>query len=393
MKTPKETAGIIDLPADKKESAAGLPATPRENSNLMGHSNRSDPPAQVPPREWFKFYTPSELTGFEPPEGFMLVGDCHITRGNVTVIAAAAGTGKSRAGTALAVAGATGKDWFGLHVHTRFKTAILQEENGRYRLKNEFAELDDETFDEYIRVSDRPPFGMAFDHPEFQAALTEWLMDFRPDVLVLDPWNSIAHDDRQKDYRQAFDAIYATLPKGDATPAIIIIAHTRKPKGDDRRHGRALLNEVSGSHVIGSVARCVFVMEAANDEETEDRIVWSCVKNNDGDLGPRTAWYRRNGLFAPCSGFDWEGFDAPAKNEAGKIATADLDKLFQNGSRVLARKRAVEELMEQTGLGQSACYNALAANGRFSKHLQKNATGLLEWNPSNQPTEKKNDAH
>ena len=33
MKTPKETAGIIDLPADKKESAAGLPATPRESNN------------------------------------------------------------------------------------------------------------------------------------------------------------------------------------------------------------------------------------------------------------------------------------------------------------------------------------------------------------------------
>ena len=33
METPKQTAGIIDLPDDEKESAAGLPATPRETNN------------------------------------------------------------------------------------------------------------------------------------------------------------------------------------------------------------------------------------------------------------------------------------------------------------------------------------------------------------------------
>jgi hypothetical protein len=31
--------------------------------------------------------------------------------------------------------------------------------------------------------------------------------------------------------------------------------------------------------------------------------VWTCCKHNDGDLGKRSAWKRRNGLFAPVSLF------------------------------------------------------------------------------------------
>lgn len=128
-----------------------------------------DVPVELPPkpREWFKFYTPGECREFQPPPGFILVGDCHITRGSVTVIAGAPGIGKSRAGTSLAVAGATGADWFGLQVHQKFKTAILQGENGRYRLKTEFAALDDATLNDFIRVSDRPDYGLAFDSVEF----------------------------------------------------------------------------------------------------------------------------------------------------------------------------------------------------------------------------------
>jgi hypothetical protein len=48
------------------------------------------------------------------------------------------GVGKSRAATKLAICGATGADFFGMSVHRKFRTMILQCENGRVRLKSKY---------------------------------------------------------------------------------------------------------------------------------------------------------------------------------------------------------------------------------------------------------------
>src|SRR5207245_5500056 len=97
---------------------------------------------------------------YVPPEGLVLVGDAHIVRGNVTILAGPPGVGKSRASVALALAGATCQDWLGLKVQRRFRTAIIQNENGLYRLSKEFGEIQGDGLDEYVRISDPPPFGM-----------------------------------------------------------------------------------------------------------------------------------------------------------------------------------------------------------------------------------------
>src|SRR5438128_1552538 len=65
-----------------------------------------------------KFYSPSELRSYVSQKDVELVGDCHVMRGETFVIGGEPGVGKSRASTALAVAGATpGSTWFGLTVH------------------------------------------------------------------------------------------------------------------------------------------------------------------------------------------------------------------------------------------------------------------------------------
>ena len=90
------------------------------------------------PREpRIRFYRPSELVAFESDANAVLVGDCHIMRGEVGVIGGEPGVGKSTAATELAVCGATGADWMGLPVKGRIKTLIIQNENGRYRLRQE----------------------------------------------------------------------------------------------------------------------------------------------------------------------------------------------------------------------------------------------------------------
>jgi hypothetical protein len=332
-----------------------------------------------PVKPMIEFFTPSQLSAFTPPEGFKLVGDYHIQRAAPFVIGGAPGVGKSRGAVALAIAGATGADWFGLKVHRQFKTMIVQAENGRVRLKNEFADLDCATLDEFVRECSPPPFGFAFDKLAFCDPLRREIDNFQPDVFILDPFNRLARDDKAKDYAQAFDELLAVLPNGDDAPALGIVAHTRKPRAEERANGRALLNLLAGSYVIGSVPRAVFIMQAASDDTTDNRVVWTCCKNNDGEMGKRSAWERRSGLFVPVQDFDWKTFEGDGEKRR-MVSRDDLDTLFEGGQRQLARNAAVELLMEQTHLAKTACYQALKAGGKFSQNLNEQ-NGLLNFKP------------
>ena len=300
-----------------------------------------------------QFLRPSELRDYRPPDGMVLIGDNHITKGSVFVVGGAPGIGKSRATVALAEAGATGYEWFGLKVHSKFKTLIVQNENGRYRMKLEFAELDCEAMDEFVRVTPPPPYGLCFDRVEFRNQLAAQLSEFDPAVVVIDPWNAASRDDRSKGYLETFEAIRSVIPADDGAPAIGIVAHTRKPQVGERASGRALLNLLAGSYVLGSVPRTVFIMQAASDDVTDDRIVWTCCKNNDGDLGKRSVWKRCNGIFTPVHQFDWEAFDNPAKGD-GPTWEDTKNIVAELGDRA-DRKTLISELKDR-GASKSAAY-------------------------------------
>jgi hypothetical protein len=96
--------------------------------------------------------------------------------------------------------------------------------------------------------------------------------------------------------------------------------------------------------------------------------VWTCCKNNDGELGQRSAWERRNSLFVPVTDFDWKTFD-DAGEKRRTVSLDDLDTLFEGGKRQLAKNTAVEQFMELTGLGKTACYQALKLDGKFAQNL------------------------
>ena len=332
------------------------------------------------PRKFIEFLLPTELRDYTPPHDMILVGDAHITRGAVFVIGGCPGVGKSRASVALAVAGATGQNWFGLKIHRRFKTLIIQNENGRMRLASEFSSLPCEDLNLFIRVCPPPPFGFAFDHADFRNQLEKAIADFSPDVVLIDPWNAAARDEKARDYLETFDLIRSVIPAGDTSPALGIVAHTRKPKSDEKTSGRGLSNLISGSYVLTSVPRSVFVIQHASDEPEENRIIFTCCKNNDGELGFRSAWERRNGLFAPVENFSWDEFDSPGEKRRS-ITEDDLITLFDSGKAKMSKKQAVEKLMEQTGSAHSAAYNALSPTGRFGSNLQLDENKLLTWKP------------
>ncbi len=197
------------------------------------------------------------------------------------------------------------------------------------------------------------------------------------DVFLLDPWNRLARDEKGKDYREAFERILSVLPTGDDGPAIGIVAHTRKPSHGERSSGRGLLQTLSGSHLLGSIPRSAFVMQHASDDVEDQRRVWTCCKNNDGAEGKRSAWRWQQSEFAALSDFDWEEFDGRNDSERKTITAADLADVFQDGT-ALSKAAAVEKLIKATGLKKTACYAALALDGKFAGRIHDSG-GLLQW--------------
>jgi hypothetical protein len=205
---------------------------------------------------------------------------------------------------------------------------ILQNENGKRRLKNELSDIP-HSMEEFVRISSPPQYGFQFDREEFRGQLAEAIDDFKPDVFLLDPWNQAARRTAQEDYLDALHYIQSVMPAGNDKPAIGIIAHTRKPKQEERHSGRALLNMLAGSYILGSVPRTVWILQAASDAREDTRVIWTCCKNNDGDLGPRSPWVRQNGLFQPLPDFDWVSFDGEGVR---KLSWQDVPAILKDGA-------------------------------------------------------------
>lgn len=334
-------------------------------------------PQQTDRKPKISFFTPSQCRNYEPQTELCLVGNNHILRGEIFVIGGEAGVGKSRAIVALAIAGATQQDWFGLKVHRPFKTMVIQNENGRYRLKKDFEDIECDSLDDFLRISEPPPYGMNFGDIDFRQDIQTEVEKFKPDVVILDPWNAAATDDKQKDYAETFEAILASLPTGENRPAVGIVAHLRKPSSKARTGGVGMMHDLAGSHLLASRPRCVFIMVRATDEETDDNVIFTNPKNNNGEQVTRSAWQRRNGLFVPILDFDWNEFDKPQENRK-TVTLEHLRELF-NGCLCLERKRAVKKLCEIAEIQDKAAYKALDTKaGKFRNYLYEEE-GMLSF--------------
>jgi hypothetical protein len=343
-------------------------------------------PESNPQRETrIRFFPPSQLRDYESDAGAVLVGDCHIMRGEVFVIGGEPGCGKSTLSTELAICGATGRNWIGLPVHFRFRTMIIQNENGRYRLREEYrARGVTEEIENSILVSEPPPFGMTLDHPDFLADVKKALESFKPDLVIFDPWNSVAKDDKAKDYSAAFDSLRAMLPKGLEKPALGIVAHTRKPKLEEKKNGgTSLMHCLAGSYVITSVPRAVFILIRGNpDDETDNSVVVFNPKNNNGAKAPRRAFEVTPAGFHQIPDFDWKDFDGASGGR--KIITLD-DIQSVLGDSLLEKKEAVRRLAIKAEVGERASQKALEQKGKFSSFLKfdGNLVGLKKKQANN----------
>ena len=261
---------------------------------------------------------------------------------------------------------------------------IVQTENSRWRLRAEFSALDCDEIEKWMRVSEPPPFGLTLSNSEFQKDIGAALDAFKPECVILDPWNAAARDDKQRDYVETFDALRDLLPTGADKPALGIIAHTRKPQLNEKRTGgTALMHLLAGSYILTSVPRCIFVMTRGTQDETDDSVVFFNPKNSNGENAPRSAWHRKLSGFTPATDFDWKEFDKPPDER--KIITLDhIREVFGDGGKRLELKEAAHDLATLAKVTDSAAYNALKADGKFSANISR-SNGTLVFHSTKIP--------
>ena len=300
---------------------------------------------------------PSEFINWVMPEGHLILGDNQIIRGEVFLIGGTQGVGKSRAVAALALSGATGEDWMGHKTHTKFKTLIVQNENGNLRLKDELTALQAETdvnLDDFLLVTPIPAEGLNFQDAQFRDDLREILDSFKPDVVVLDPWNAVAEDNTQKAYGEAYRVVKSGCLNSDSPPAIGIVAHVNKPNVNDKK-GRGAMNRVSGSHLLVSVPRCVWMMDSVTDDITDNRVILTNPKSSNGMPSPRSAWMRTAGLYQPLPDFDWTEYDEEASSSSSGRRAKHSDEDYVSLLPLEGLKRAAwfEKADDALGVSKS----------------------------------------
>ena len=281
---------------DEGQDIAGLIEDMR--AMLPGAVNKSE---KEPP---LKIWRASELEAYQPPPHLQLVGDNEVFMGydGVVVLAGPGSSGKSLAVDALALAGAIGKgEWQGRKVHRKFKTLIIQAENGTRRMKRMIEEMrrnhPHADIEGSIFISSPPEGGIPFHRADFREAVRAAVAQYQPDLVVLDPWSQVATEDAAKEVVDKLAEIRSCFPAGDACPCLLIVAHTKKPRPEDVRKGRGLTYLVSGSVALPNSARCVYVLLPWSDDMEDDRIYWVCPKVNNGEMYGASVWHRRMGTF------------------------------------------------------------------------------------------------
>jgi len=323
----------------------------------------------------------SERRAYQPPPGIDLVGTAEIFKGNegFSVIAGPGSSGKSLLVGTLALAGAIGSGtWMGRKVHRKFRTLVIQGEVGPMRLKRQMEEFQknhpDADLEGSIFYCDPPEGGFAIADTEFWTELKRKVEELKPDLVVFDPISHLSVEDQGSEVMNAIRIIRQAVGVGDDSPAILFVAHTKKPRSEEAMRGRNMANIVSGSVVWVNTSRCTYLCVPFDAEDIEDdRVYFAAPKINDGPNYAPTVWRRKFGTFFahdpetdPASwGRDKTKDEVAA--EKHKIRFDDLKKAF--GGRPGMKRAELVKALIALGHDEATSYRATRKDGYLSQYL------------------------
>ena len=337
-------------------------------------------------RPKLKIWRAKDILKHQVPQHLALVGDNEICMGydGVVVMAGPGSSGKSLCTAALALAGAIGKgEWMGRKVHRKFKTLIIQAENGITRMKKEVEALCENhpgvNIHDHIFFSEPPEGGLPFHNAEFRTAVRRAVAELQPDLVIVDPWSQVATEDAAKEVVDKLAEIRSCFPAGDQCPGLLIVAHTKKPRAGEVHRGRSLTSLVSGSVALPNTARCVYVLLPWSEDPQDSRIYWCCPKLNNGEMYAASVWHRKFGtLFdhdEDTNPLDW-GKESE-NDDAQAITPGDLTAAFGTEEH-LTRSVLTRRLIEKTNCSLATAYRAIDRGGYLAAYLTKTDEGWFK---------------
>ena len=383
--TIQKQAMLGSMAEDESLSTERLQAVFAELNDKAGKSAMAKSPR-------LKMWTVDDLVAFKIPPHMRIVGDNEISLGyeGLTVVAGPGSSGKSLAVCSLALAGVVGKgEWFGRRVHRPFSTMILQAENGTIRLKDQMMSILENhpglraEMQKRVEFSSPPEGGLPFHESEFRRSVRQEWERKKFDVVVIDPWSHTATEDDAAAVVEKIHQIRGCFPAGDDCPCIVIVTHTKKPRPEDVRKGRALVYMVSGSVALCNTARTVYMLLPFTDDAEDQRILWATPKINNGANYAPSVWFRRFGTFfeadAETDPNDW-GMEA--KKEAGvesrSITPEHLVAAYE-GLSVLKKSDLGRRLEKISGAAFPTAMRSVkpGKNGYLSHMVEEDKNGWL----------------
>jgi hypothetical protein len=271
----------------------------------------------------------------------------------------------------------------GRKIHRRFKTLIIQAENGITRLKREVEALCNNhpkaDIHGHIFFSEPPEGGLPFHNGEFRTAVRRAVAELQPDLVVIDPWSQVATEDAAKEVVDKLAEIRSCFPAGDQCPGLLIVAHTKKPRAGEVHRGRSLTSLVSGSVALPNTARCVYVLLPWSEDPEDSRVYWCCPKLSNGEMYGASVWRRKFGAMfdhdEDTSPLDW-GKDSE-NDDAQAIPFSALQSAFGDQEH-LTKAALTRRLIEQCSCSQATAYRATSKGGYLWQHLELTDEGWLK---------------
>ena len=275
----------------------------REDSTLVdGHNapgDVNDSPAK------FTIWKPSEFAQYSPPEDDAIVAEATGTAGEkdaiywrdgqLALLVGPGGVGKSRLTLQLAVCQILSYDFLGFKLPgPPRRWLLLGNENSARRVKEELEALTGnqteekkKLLEENLRIQaviDSSSDSLGLDDPEALKRIMAAAKDFKPDVLVIDPWEAFITGGDCNDSpktRESVRLLRRIFSPHNERLALLIVHHSREGAEAIRKaEGFDAGGYVKGSKTLRSMARFAWNV-APGDAEDGREIVIVCGKIND----------------------------------------------------------------------------------------------------------------
>jgi hypothetical protein len=309
----------------------------------------------------FEKYTPPTDAGIL----FVEPGYPIWSKGVIGLLLGPPGIGKSRLALQLAIDQITGQEWCGIKtLPPARKWLMVGNENSKARWKHDITAMTlrlgkkaKERIKEhlFLQVPDTIHDNiLGLDQPAAEARLRATLKTVKPDILVLDPWQSFIIGSDANDNAAAAQTcilISRLMLEAGLVPTVLIVHHAKT--GAEAALGAVGYDAASyakGAKSIYGIARSV-INVAPGDQEDGGKLVIACGKANDAKRFETrgVSLDQETYTYAIDSGFDmkeWQD-DVQGKRTGSSVTIADCVEAVKDGHHTAGE--ITDHLHETTG--------------------------------------------